>query len=58
MRPNYLGITLGIMTPGVSIININGLSNILNPLIPLVVQTDAVAFEAALLFYRSDILLI
>lgn len=57
-RPNYFGITLGIITPGVSIININGLSNILNPLIPLVVQTDAVALEAALLFYKSDMLLI
>jgi len=57
-NPNSFGITLGIITPGVSTINIKGFYKILNPLIPLVVHTDAVALEAALLFYKSDILLI
>jgi len=57
-NPNYFGIWLGIITPGVSIKNISGLFNILNPLIPLVVQTEAVALAAAVLFYKSDMLLI
>lgn len=48
--PNYLGITLGIMTPGVSIKNIRGLFRILKPPMPLVVQTEAVALAVAFLF--------
>lgn len=53
-KPNSLGITLGIITPGVSIKNINGLLSILKPPMPLVVQTEAVALAVALLFSRSE----
>lgn len=56
--PSSLGIALGIITPGVSSRNMRGLLSILKPLSPLVVQTEAVALAAALLFSRSDILLI
>lgn len=58
LSPNYLGITLGIITPGESIKYIRGLLSILKPFRPLVVHTAGVALAAALLFYRSDMLLI
>jgi hypothetical protein len=56
--PSYFGMTLGIITPGVSIKNIRGLLRILKPPTCLVVQTEAVALAVAFLFYKSEILLI
>jgi hypothetical protein len=49
---------LGIITPGVSIKNIRGLLSILNPLSPRVVATEAEVLAAAVLFYKSEMLLI
>ena len=54
--PSYFGITLGIITPGVSTKNIRGLFNILKPERPRVVQTDAEALAVAFLFSRSEML--
>ena len=48
---------LGIETPGVSIKYIKGFCNILNPLVDLVVQTEAVTLLVFLLFYKSEIFL-
>jgi len=56
--PSYFGITLGIITPGVSTRNIKGLFKILNPFKPFVVATEALAFAVAFLFYKSEMLLI
>ncbi len=47
---------LGTITPGESIRNIKGFWRILNPLTPFVVATDAVAFAAPVLFFKSDIM--
>lgn len=49
-KPNSFGITLGTETPGESIKYIKGFSKILNPLVPFVVQTEAVTLLAVLLF--------
>ncbi len=56
-NPNYGWILLGTITPGESIKNISGFCNILNPLTPFVVATEAVAFAAPVLFYKSEIIL-
>ena len=56
--PSSLGMTLGIITPGLSMRNIRGLFRILKPLTPLVVATEAVALAVAFLLGRSEILLI
>jgi hypothetical protein len=50
--------TLGIITPGVSIKNIKGWFNILKPPIPRVVPTEADVLAVAFFFYKSEILLI
>lgn len=57
-NPIYSCILLGIITPGESMRNIKGFCNILNPFMPFVVATDAVALAAPDLFYKSDIILI
>lgn len=57
-NPSYFWMTLGIITPGVSMRYIRGLLRILNPPTPLVVQTEADVGACAFLFQRSEILLI